>query len=1112
MELDQIIVSMIGPSSSLDNQMLRFDETTGHKVQVAPLTHFTDTGQMSLGQVAVPCSILELWDDDAHPILSITAAHATDYDPQIQFRTDVSDTVKFSMGVDGADDKFKIFSGAGIGDTTEFVMDTNGGIKCQNAANSTTAYQWLDADGGAPILNIDTTNERVGIGTDAPISKIHLQGNSADFFITQADGKYSFGLQSNANGVGIFNLWDDNPDSDSIDAKIHFTSASGSDNWINNGGNLGIGISVPLHPLHLSLSGDYFSITDSGDSDTDRVRVGESSGNGGYLNLYDDSETRTVFIRSYAASGVQAYFLAGNIGIGEVSPETLFEMTSTVPYMTFHNSTEENGADGRESKLIFKGEKLDTSEHTMCIQTVAKDGSGDDQKAYISWALNDGSDGDSPTERMRVSSDGSVEIVGEVDVISGGNSLVLGGDNALEQRTDNTNKYSRIGGAHYINAEEPVGFLLSLSSNTENILAWGGGSSVANAATKHSFYTAGDTTTVTGTEVFTIKGSKIGLGVTNPLAGGMEIYKDLGAPTDLGDFDNYQLVVRGGGSTGDYAGILIGSSADTYGGSAIVHYDTGGGGQGDLVFYVKQGTGAVPPVECLRMYRDGNIGINETAPDAQLEVKSSAAGVTALHLKAAASPTANIFNITDSDDNSLVRVTSGGKIQGEVGIRTSANDWGDGLSTWPCGLFVAEHTISDNKGNFDATGNANGEAYFYDTTNSPFTQADVDNRNWINITSGTFKGAKAEIIEYISADAVLIHAHGTCWDEDLSNENFKIYPAPQFITSDCFDTHLHVGQEGQFHVENSGGLYTGHAGMCMDFEIGADDSDAFHIHLNAGGHNNVDAIQIFYETGDLQAGDQSQIMQITVDETGATGGEVDCIYLETTDAAAGVEKHGIHIGTGFDVALEVSGGSAINPDYGYETTSGASTDRVNSAGAGDDAFINAAVDVELFDSSGDNILIGNDDQFEVVAMFFSIVASKDLEFTFWYSKAGGNWTQFYPNDGTQGGTKSGLINFPAPGDWTKDDEDLDGNAITDAYYMAVERTYAPNVPTLPTEDYFKIYLEQGGDTGMQILGDGSIKLPYLTAAPANLTNGRCWMENDGLHIYYGDAEKLVAGA
>ena len=108
--------------------------------------------------------------------------------------------------------------------------------------------------------------------------------------------------------------------------------------------------------------------------------------------------------------------------------------------------------------------------------------------------------------------------------------------------------------------------------------------------------------------------------------------------------------------------------------------------------------------------------------------------------------------------------------------------------------------------------------------------------------------------------------------------------------------------------------------------------------------------------------------------------------------------------------------------------------------------------------------------------------------------------------------QSGFITFTDPGDWTADDEDMDGGAITNGFYIAIQRTYAPVVAVLPVESFFKTFISLAGDTGMYIGGDGIIKLPYLTGAPAVPVNGMAWFEADGLHIYYNAAEKVVAGA
>ena len=124
--------------------------------------------------------------------------------------------------------------------------------------------------------------------------------------------------------------------------------------------------------------------------------------------------------------------------------------------------------------------------------------------------------------------------------------------------------------------------------------------------------------------------------------GRFQLFSDKGAADDLGDFDNYQLVLRGGAATGDTTGILFSSYSDTYGGSAVVHHDTNLGGKGDLAFYTKQSTAAEPPVEVMRLDDAGNVGIGTNAPAAKLHVSST--GDTVLKLAADSGNTNDAFN------------------------------------------------------------------------------------------------------------------------------------------------------------------------------------------------------------------------------------------------------------------------------------------------------------------------------------------------------------------------------------------------------------------------------------------------------------------------------------
>ena len=115
------------------------------------------TGDIGIGTYS-PQSLLEIRDADAHPVLTISAQHATDYDPQIQFHTDTPLAVKFTLGVDGSNDFFKIFSGEGVGGTTEFVIDTGGQVGI-GAEPSSAALEIASTTGALRVPRMTTAEK-----------------------------------------------------------------------------------------------------------------------------------------------------------------------------------------------------------------------------------------------------------------------------------------------------------------------------------------------------------------------------------------------------------------------------------------------------------------------------------------------------------------------------------------------------------------------------------------------------------------------------------------------------------------------------------------------------------------------------------------------------------------------------------------------------------------------------------------------------------------------------------------------------------------------------------------------------------------------------------------
>jgi hypothetical protein len=75
-----------------------------------------------------------------------------------------------------------------------------------------------------------------------------------------------------------------------------------------------------------------------------------------------------------------------------------------------HNRTHEDTEGGRESIVTFKGEQSGGEISTLAQIQASHDGTADDEKADLIFKTNDGSDGASPTEAMRIQSDQKIGV------------------------------------------------------------------------------------------------------------------------------------------------------------------------------------------------------------------------------------------------------------------------------------------------------------------------------------------------------------------------------------------------------------------------------------------------------------------------------------------------------------------------------------------------------------------------------------------------------------------------------------------------------------------------------------------------------------------------------
>jgi len=253
--------------------------------------------------------------------------------------------------------------------------------------------------------------------------------------------------------------------------------------YVEDAGRVGFGTSTPVVELHVK------------DGDTPTLRLEQDGSSGWSPQTWDVAGNEANFFIRDVTNGSQlpfrikpgansdALFINSddNIGLGTNAPdEKLYVHDGNIKIY------DSNTGDATEYGIIF-------SDGTK--QTTAGGGGG-------GYWIQAGSDIYYNTGDVGI---GTTSPYSKLDVADGGMGITVGADLNVSTRTNNTNKYGRLGSYHYTNAEEPVGVFTTQISSTESVLRIGGGTSLQNASTQIDFYTAVNNTTTTGTSRLTIE-------------------------------------------------------------------------------------------------------------------------------------------------------------------------------------------------------------------------------------------------------------------------------------------------------------------------------------------------------------------------------------------------------------------------------------------------------------------------------------------------------------------------------------------------------------------------------------------------------------------------------
>ena len=204
-----------------------------------------------------------------------------------------------------------------------WALNGNGDISGSGTANTVTKFTGAKTIilGDGPITfsgNNSTFTGNVGIGTNAPVSRLEVYGgtsgtNDVDRYVrfkaSNGEKRFDFymGGTGNASSLGMYT-------SDGTTKNVQI--AAGGTSYFN-GGNVGIGTTSPSYNLDVeSTTVNNQTIARFSSSGGVRAIINTDSDDDGSFSLYDKNDAAQVLIRSLGSS----YFNGGNVGIGTTSP------------------------------------------------------------------------------------------------------------------------------------------------------------------------------------------------------------------------------------------------------------------------------------------------------------------------------------------------------------------------------------------------------------------------------------------------------------------------------------------------------------------------------------------------------------------------------------------------------------------------------------------------------------------------------------------------------------------------------------------------------------------------------------------------------------------------
>ena len=416
-----------------------------------------------------------------------------------------------TLSIDGTDDSNVTVTGSAKDLTLSVV---GGGTQTLSLSSAGTGANAIDVLASAGGIDIRATGAASGEDID-----ITTTGSSVNITSTE-NAQDAIVLSASAGGIDITSGGGAGEDIDiTTSSSINLTSTENAANAIYIRANGGVSEKIKIHSdqgtdaRSITLLSDVGGITLDGDTDHG-VRINVNVSGAPVVIGHTTSETTVS----------DNLTVTGDLSVGgAIAYSALSVSHPTATVLTLDNQEHSNADNARDVTLKFTGEKGDgSSVDDMAQILVAHDGSSADQKGYIDFKTNAGSEGTSPSSALKLSADNTATFSG---AIAAGTNAITGGILNIDNITLNANLISTTdtngdlgispngtGGIMILNTNAPGDYSVSIgqASNADGDNAFAIGD--AARASGNKSVSIGDASTASAT-------NSVAIGDTNTASG-----------------------------------------------------------------------------------------------------------------------------------------------------------------------------------------------------------------------------------------------------------------------------------------------------------------------------------------------------------------------------------------------------------------------------------------------------------------------------------------------------------------------------------------------------------------------------------------------------------------